>query len=185
MLEWICTGLGIVQGVLVAVNKRSNWIFYILQMAGLFIFSAINHLYGDMANDAIYFVIGVIGFIRWGQKEKSKITVASNSERIGYIVVIAVATLVGFLILKRTDDPLPLIDAFTTVSSFVATYYMMTKKLDTWVIWFVNDILYVVEYFMLPNQAIVLAILNIIWTGLAVYSFINWRKIMQYIKNGW
>lgn len=179
MLEWICTGLGIIQGILVAVNKRSNWIFYILQMAGLFIFSAINHLYGDMVNNTIYFGIGIIGFIRWGQKEKSKITVASNFERAIYIAIIIIATLVGFLILKRTDDPLPLIDSFTTVSSFVATYYMMTKKLDAWVIWFVNDILYVVEYFMLPNQAIILAALNVIWTGLAVYSFVNWRRIMQ------
>lgn len=41
MLEWICTGLGIVQEVLAAINKRSNWVFYILQMVGLFIFSAV------------------------------------------------------------------------------------------------------------------------------------------------
>ena len=179
MLEWVCTGLGIIQGVLVAINKRSNWIFYILQMVGLFIFSGLNHLYGDMANNAIYFVIGVIGFIRWGREDKSKITAAGKAERTIYTFIIIIATYVAFLILRRTDDPLPLIDAFTTVSSFVATYYMMMKKLDTWVIWFINDILYVVEYFMLPNQAIVLAILNIVWTGLAVYSFINWRRIMK------
>ena len=61
MLEWVCTVLGIIQGVLVAVNKRSNWIFYILQMVGLFIFSSIHHLHGDMANNAVYSIMGVIG----------------------------------------------------------------------------------------------------------------------------
>ena len=69
MLEAICTILGLIQGVLVAINKRSNWIFYLLQMAGLFIFSLINHLYGDMINDAVYFAIGIVGLIRWGQKK--------------------------------------------------------------------------------------------------------------------
>ena len=42
-----------------------------------------------------------------------------------------------------------------------------------------NDILYVAEYFMLPDQAAVLAALNIVQTGLAVYSFMNWRSIMK------
>ena len=179
VLEGICTILGLVQGVLVAINKRSNWIFYILQMLGLLIFSFLNHLYGDVANNAIYLIIGIIGFIRWGKEEKSQITACKRRERIIYIGVLAIATFLVFSFLKNTDDPLPLIDSFTTVSSFVATYYMVMKKIDTWIIWFINDILYVIEYFMLPNQAVMLGVLNIVWTGLAVCSFINWRRLMK------
>jgi len=39
------------------LNKRSNWIFYILQMIFLIIFSTLNHLYGDIANNSIYLVM--------------------------------------------------------------------------------------------------------------------------------
>ena len=74
---------------------------------------------------------------------------------------------------------LPLLDAFTTVSSFVATYYMMTKKIDTWIIWFINDIFYAIEYFILPEQALGLFFLNVVWTIMAIISYINWRKIMK------
>ena len=102
----------------------------------------------------------------------------STKERIIYVGIIAIATVIGFLILKRTDDPLPLLDAFTTTSSFVATYYMMTKKIDTWIIWFINDIFYAIEYFILPEQALSLFFLNMIWTVMAIFSYINWRKIM-------
>lgn len=179
VLEYSCTGLGLAQGVLVALNRRSNWVFYILQMLGLIAFSAFNHLWGDTVNSSIYLVIGIVGFIRWGVPEKSRIATCSTAERLIYCTIIAFGTLVVSEILFRTNDPLPALDAFTTVSSFVATYYMMVKKLDAWLIWFVNDIAYVVEYFLLPNQAISLAILNIIWTGLAVYSFINWHSIMK------
>ena len=82
-------------------------------------------------------------------------------------------------ILNRTTDPLPLLDSFTTITSLIATYYMIKKKIDTWVIWFINDIFYSIEYFILPNQALYLFILNIIWTFMAVGSYINWKKIMR------
>lgn len=174
------TIFGLVQGVLVMFNKRSNWIFYILQMLFLIIFSTLNHLYGDIVNNSIYLIIGVIGFIIWNNtKESNKITKANIKEKIIYISLIVIGTFVLSIILKNTNDPLPLLDAFTTISSLIATYYMMKKKLDTWVIWFINDIFYAIEYFILPNQALYLFALNIIWTFMAVASYINWNKIMK------
>lgn len=179
LLEGLCTIFGLVQGVLVAINKRSNWIFYVMQMGGLLIFSLINHLYGDAVNSLIYLIIGVVGFIRWSQEDKSQITACDAIQRVDYAITIVVATSIAFYVLRKTNDPLPFLDAFTSVSSFVATYFMVTKKLDAWIIWFVNDVFYVIEYFLLPDQAIMLAVLNMIWTGLAVYSFFNWRRLMK------
>lgn len=174
------TVLGLIQGLLVMLNKRSNWIFYVLQMIFLIVFSAINHLYGDIANNSVYLIMGVIGFILWNQsKDSSKITKASLKERIIYISIMAVGTIIMSNVLKNTDDPLPILDSFTTISSLIATYYMMKKKLDTWVIWFVNDIFYAIEYFILPDQALYLFALNIVWTFMAVGSYINWNKIMK------
>lgn len=174
------TVFGLIQGALVMLNKRSNWIFYILQMIFLIIFSALNHLYGDIANNSIYLVMGVIGFILWNNsKESNKITKASTKKRIIYILLIALGTIILSTVLKKTNDPLPVLDSFTTISSLIATFYMMKKKIDTWIIWFVNDIFYAVEYFILPNQALYLFALNIIWTFMAIGSYINWNKIMK------
>ena len=174
------TVFGLIQGVLVMLNKTSNWMFYILQMIFLIIFSTINHLYGDIANNSIYLVMGVVGFILWNNnKESNKITKASTKERIIYILLIALGTIILSTVLKKTNDPLPVLDSFTTISSLIATFYMMKKKIDTWIIWFVNDIFYAVEYFILPNQALYLFALNIIWTFMAIGSYINWNKIMK------
>ena len=142
-LEVGATILGLIQGVLVMLNKRSNWIFYIMQMLFLIAFSIINHVYGDVMNNSIYLVMGVIGFILWDKnKETNKITRTNFKEKIIYITLIAIGTIVVGLMLKNTDDPLPILDAFTTTSSLVATYYMMKKKIDTWIIWFINYIFY-------------------------------------------
>ena len=178
--EICATILGLIQGILVMLNKRSNWIFYILQMIFLIVFSIINHLYGDVTNNSIYLVMGIVGFILWNKNSKSnKITTCHYKERIIYIIIIVLSTIIVSLMLKKTDDPLPILDAFTTTSSFVATYYMMKKKIDTWIIWFINDVFYSIEYFILPNQALYLFGLNIIWAGMAIASYINWKKIMN------
>lgn len=178
-LEIGATILGLIQGVLVMLNKRSNWIFYILQMFLLIIFSIVNHLYGDVVNNSIYLVMGVIGFIIWNKKDSNKITNARIKEKVIYVLIIMFGTVFVCELLKRTDDPLPILDSFTTVSSLVATYYMMKKKIDTWIIWFINDIFYAIEYFILPNQALYLFMLNVIWTVMAVLSYINWKKLMK------
>ena len=179
-MELIATIFGLIQGILVMLNKRSNWIFYILQMFFLIIFSCVNHLYGDILNNSFYLIIGFIGFIYWSKnKENKKISLVNNKERIIYISLIILGTLLLNKILNSTNDPLPLLDSFTTTSSLVATYYMVKKKIDTWIIWFINDIFYAIEYFMLPNQAIYLFLLNIIWSFMAIVSFMNWYRIMK------
>ena len=178
-LEIGATIFGLIQGYLVMINKRSNWIFYILQMLFLIIFSFINHLYGDIFNNSIYLIMGIVGFILWDRNNKLKITNTNIIEKIIHISIIAFGTVIVSLILRKTNDPLPILDAFTTVSSLVATYYMVKKKIDTWIIWFINDIFYAIEYFVLPDQALYLFALNIIWTIMAILSYINWKKLMK------
>lgn len=174
------TIFGLIQGLLAMLNKRSNWIFYILQMMFLIIFSTMNHLYGDIVNNSVYLIMGVIGFVLWNNnKESNKITKLSIKQKIISILLIILGTFILSTILKNTNDPLPVLDSFTTISSFIATYYMMKKKLDTWVIWFINDIFYAIEYFILPDQALYLFALNIVWTFMAIGSYLNWKKIMK------
>lgn len=177
--EMGATIFGLLQGWLAMINKRCNWIAYVIQMILMVIFSLSVHLYGDAVNSFCYVFVGIIGFIIWNKKSEKDISICSSKERIIYLIVMAIGTFLVFIGLKRTDDPLPLIDAFTTVSSIIATYYMMIKKIDTWAIWFVNDIFYCITYWLLPEQAFYLLALNIIWTFMAIGSFINWSKIMS------
>ena len=177
-LEISATILGLTQGVLVLLNKRSNWIFYIAQMLCLIFFALANKLYGDMTNSIIYLILGIVGWFLWSKKNSLAITTCSWVERFIYVGVMLLGTFLLSSALKNTQDPLPLMDAFTTTSSFVATYYMLRKKIDTWIIWFINDICYSVQYAILPNPAYYLLSLNVVWTIMAVASYLYWRKLM-------
>lgn len=173
------TIFGLLQGWLAMLNKRSNWIAYGIQMMLMIVFSLSMKLYGDVANNTFYLGVAVVGFVIWNKKANNDIQKCSFKERIIYILFIIVATLCLSNMLSKTDDPLPSLDAFTTVSSFVATYYMMVKKIDTWILWFINDVFYAIEYFILPDQALYLFLLNVVWTFMAVGSYVNWKKVMK------
>lgn len=53
MIEMLPTVFGLIQGVLVMLDKRSNWAFYTLQMFFLVLFSIKVQLWGDVAIDSL------------------------------------------------------------------------------------------------------------------------------------
>ena len=179
MFEIWATAFGLLQSIFVLFNKRSNWVFYILQMACLLVFSYTNRLYGDTMNSLLYVFFGISGYILWNTKKELKISVCNSKERLIYGFLILIGTFLGALLLKKTNDPLPFLDSFTSIPSLFATYYMVVRKIDTWFIWFVNDIFYVIEYVFLEKTAICLLSLNVLWTFLAVISYVYWNKIMK------
>ena len=83
-LEICATIFGLIQGVLALLNKRSNWIAYIIQMLLMIIFSFSMNLYGDVTNSSIYLVLGIIGFIIWNKKDEKDLKKCSTKERIIY-----------------------------------------------------------------------------------------------------
>lgn len=182
MIQILATIFGLTQGIFAWANKKINWVFYCLQYVFLGIFNLQASLYGDAFSSLVYIGVGVFGWIYWGKLKDKNINIqkASGKERFIYITIIIIATiLLSIYLANFTDDVLPRLDAFTTVSGLVAIYYTLTKKIDTWVIWFINDVVFTIEYLMLPEPPVYLIVLNIIWAGMAVGSFINWYKLLK------
>ena len=180
MIEIICTILGIIQGILIMLNKRSNWIIYALQMLFLVIFSYNAKLYGDLTQNLFYFFFCIYSWWIWKKGGiADKIKVLSNNNRIIITLIICLLTgIVGF-ILSKTDDPMPYTDTFTTITTFAALFLTSIRRIEAWIIWFFNDIAYMYQYFYLPDQAIYLFGLYCIWTILAIITLINWIRIYK------
>ena len=183
MLEIITSIFGLIQGILIMFNKKENWIFYLLNIITLTFFSFKAKLYGDVLENSIYLLIGFFGLFSWYSNNISKklirrnnISWMNNKERIIYFLIFIIITGLIYLWLIHTDDPLALLDAITTGLSFVATLTMAMKKVDSWIYWLIDDILMAITYFSLPNKAIYLMTLNIIWIFLAIGTIYTWNK---------
>lgn len=173
--EILATVFGLVQGVLAMLNKRVNWVVYVVQLVFLILFSYQNHLYGDMWQSVV--MIGICGyaFVTWGRPE-SAVTVLTKKN---HIVVFTATIFVWYcvaVLLKQTNDPCPGLDSFTTVTTFLALGLMAMRKLEAWVVWFVNDVVYIAEYALLPDQALYMLGLYVVWTVMAVLTFYTWHK---------
>ena len=104
-LEISATILGLTQGVLVLLNKRSNWIFYIAQMLCLIFFALANKLHGDMTNSIIYLILGIVGWFMWSKKNSLAITTCSWVERFIYVGVMLLGTFLLSAALKKHPRP--------------------------------------------------------------------------------
>lgn len=184
MLEIISAVCGLMQSILIACKRKENWIFYLLNIVTLTLFSFQAHLYGDVLENLIYTIFGLLGLITWYSDKVTnkilskftKIRYCTIKERTIYISVLFVLWIVNYLWLVNTKDPYPILDALTTSMGFIATLMMTLKLVDSWIIWLVDDILMAIVYFSLPDKAIYLMTLNIIWVGLAIITWYIWHK---------
>lgn len=179
ILEISATIFGLVQGILIWLNKKENWIFYILNISTLIVFSFISKLYGDVLENLIYLVIGIIGTTIWYNKNIGNKVFSTSYctmlERLKFSLISIAVMVICYIWLIYTDDPMPVLDAVTTGLGITATIMMAIKKVEAWVVWLVDDILMAVIYFNLPDQAVYLGMLNIVWILLAILSFVNWH----------
>lgn len=183
-VELIATVTGIIQGILIMLNKKSNWVFHLISNICLVVFSFYTKLYADGFETSLYVILSVWGLISWYKVKETHIDWCSNKERITYIAMILGLWAIIYAALLQTDDVSPLLDSFTTGSGLIATLMMANKRVESWIVWFVNDIVYVYLYFTLDTPALGLTVLNLLWVFMAVGSFITWSKEAKKLKEG-
>lgn len=184
MLEIFTACCGLIQSILILFKRKENWIFYLLNIVTLTVFSFTAKLYGDVVENLVYVIFGLLGLFTWysiniSKKifgDENKIHYCNFKERIFYCVMFLGISVGMYMFLKSTDDPSPFLDAITTGMGFTATLMMAFKRVDSWIVWFVDDILMAYVYFTLPDKAIYLMALNIIWVVLALGTFWTWHK---------
>jgi len=177
-IEILAVLAGLIQGVLIMFNKKSNWYFYLAQMMLLIVFSTINNLWGDVAMNTIFIAYGIYGLVSWSKEGDSNgVEVLTPAQTLRTIAATLFLWVISYVVLTNTNDPLPLLDSITTAGGLVATYLMVKHKLETWIVWFIVDVLYVAQYWLLPDQALYLMGLNVVWTIMAVISYISWKKL--------
>lgn len=184
MLEIFSASCGLIQSILILFKRKENWLFYLANIISLTAFSFYAHLYGDVLENIIYLFFGLLGLFTWYSENISKkifgkvneIRYCSAKERILYSLMLVSISVVLYFWLLNTNDPAPLLDAITTGMGFTATLMMSFKRVESWIVWFFDDILMAYIYFLLPDKGFWLMTLNIIWVVLAVGTWYTWHK---------
>lgn len=184
-VELIGTLFGLISVYLATKTNILTWATGIINELFLFILFFQVQLYADMFLQVFFFFVTFYGWYNWKQIPKENgITKSLLKTKILIISTIVVGTtLVGFLISNihlylpryfKTEASYPYVDSFVMVSSIIATILLAQKRIETWYIWIVVDIVSVFLFF--KKGIAFLALEYFVFLGLASYGFLNWKK---------
>lgn len=191
-LEFFGTVSGIVAVWLSARANVWSWPLGIVNVTlSFFLFYQVQ-LYPDMFLQIFFFITNLIGWWRWlnprrGEEDRKAELKVSWMDRKQLVLITGIGitgTIAFGLFASRLHDFFPMIftkpsaspflDSFITVMSIVATYYMIQKKIECWIIWIAIDIVATGLYFIRDIKFY--SLLYFALTVLATFGFYHWRK---------
>jgi nicotinamide mononucleotide transporter len=191
-LEWWATVSG---GVAVWLSARENvwsWVVGLLNVVLAFVLFYQIQLYPDMFLQVFFFVTNLIGWWQWkypqqheaNQKNELRITQLSTWQYVGAgIGGGGVTLLLGtfsknlhawFPQLFSLPSAFPYMDSFTTVMSIFATFMLIRKKIETWYLWLLIDVISTYMYYL--KEVKLYALLYLIFCFIAAFGAYNWTK---------
>lgn len=183
VLEFLVFVFGIASVIL--AKKENIWVYptgliatvlttYLLYQAKYF---------GDMTMNAYYSVMSIYGWYKWTTKANEpavKITRTNAREKLIGFGLFLLTMFVTFMVYKFFDYKLEIpnyIDIFTSGLFFTAMWYMALKKIENWTLWIIGDCI-VVPLFAYRGLGM-LSLQYLIFTIIAVYGYLAWKKILQ------
>lgn len=140
-------------------------------------------LYADLALHVVFLGLNLYGWYYWlrgGPRSDDDLPV-TTTPRVRLAAVLALSALgigvCGWLLASYTDAALPYWDSTTSVLSIAAIWLQARKKLESWVLWLVVDVLATGIY--VYKEIYFYALLYLIYIGLAVAGYAAWRRTMQ------
>ena len=178
-IELIATGCGILYVVLMTRQSVWCWLFGNLSV-GLMSYSCYHaHLYADMVLQWMYFVIGVVGFVRWKKgvdtgEELCIRRIIGRDARLLLVASFIVWMITAAVLLNVSSSRLPLIDSLLFAASLAATWLQAYKYLENWYVWVPVNIAYALVYGAGGLWAYV--VLSLCYAALSVNGFRVWKR---------
>jgi nicotinamide mononucleotide transporter len=149
-------------------------------------------LYPDMLLQIFFFISNILGCWRWAnphdqeQDNRAELRISSLNTR--QLVWSIGLSLTGILVLGNFASKLnrlfpsvfsmpsayPYIDSGITIGSILATYLLIQKKMETWLVWVIIDIVATVLYFVKGVKFY--SAEYFVFTCLAAYGLLHWKR---------
>ena len=179
--------------VLIAKGKIINYYFGIINVIAYAYIAYNQQYYGEVMLNMIYFFpMQFVGIYLWKKRRISnnknaiKIVYMTNKQRVLWLVVTVVATILYGFVLKHLGGNLPFIDSSSTVMSVIAMILMVFVFVEQWVLWILVDIVSIIMWItVMMNGGNDIAVL-VMWTAFlvnAIYGLYNWIKLANSVKN--
>ncbi len=191
-LEFFGTIAGAIAVWLSAKANVWSWPLGLINVTLFFFLFYQVQLYPDMFLQLFFFVTNLMGWWRWkhpktgeeDRKHELRVSYMPWKQMIWLLVVGIVCTFLFGSFASRLHEFLPVIfskpsafpylDSFVTVMSIAATYLMIQKKVECWILWIVIDALATYLYFAKGIKFV--GIEYFVFCFIAAFGLWNWAN---------
>ena len=179
VLSFICGLSGVINVVLCSQKKLSFYFFAYIQMFTYIIIIFQQHLYGELAENIFYIITTTIALFLWikNYNKEEKEVIARELSKQAWILccsIFIISTILLYIILLKTNDPRPFLDAISTVPAFIAQILLMLRYREQWIMWFIVDVATLILWISIGNIFMIMQ--YIFWIINCIYGYINWSK---------
>ncbi|MEY4926871.1 MAG: hypothetical protein RI894_1307 [Bacteroidota bacterium] len=186
-LEIIGAATGLVSVYFATRPHIATWHFGIISQIAYFVIFYDAQLYSDMFLQVFYTVLCIYGIKNWGAANDLPITVLPKSIKLRDSILLVSMGLgwgtVMFYLpvwlpsLFPQAAAFPYLDGFIGVMSVFATFYQAQKRVESWWLWLVTDIIAVPLYWY--RELHFTAILYAIFLAMAFIGYQSWQKQLK------
>jgi len=148
-------------------------------------------LFGDAWLQGVFILLAIYAWKNWSKSDQATQTnnIQTSSFRkmprswplIASFCWSGLFLIIHYLLVNHTSSDVPLIDAFLTSGSLLATYMSAQKWLENWLLWIFVNSLYIALY--IYKDLHLTALLYGLLIVLAVFGWMQWsKKIKQSVQ---
>ena len=176
---------GVLCVVLAARGEIQTYYFGMYNTFGYAYLAFTNGLFGEMGLNLFFFVpMNIIGFVMWKKRMCGSIVEMRGLQKKSKVVTILICVLgsisLGFLLSLIHGQNTPYIDAITNVLSIVATFLMVWRFKEQWLLYIVLNIFTIFMWSIRTvNGSPDGALMIVMWSAYlvnAIYGYYNWNK---------
>jgi len=198
-LEFFGTIAGFIAVWLASKANIWSWPIGLINVTLFFFLFYQVQLYPDMFLQLFFFVTNLMGWWRWTHprpfEEDSKSELRVSYMPLRQIMILSLTGLAGtflfgslasrlhewFPIVFSIPSAFPYLDSFVTVMSIITTFLMIQKKIESWILWILIDIVASYMYFMKGIKFV--GIEYLVFCFIAAFGLWNWmREYKGYTK---
>lgn len=191
-LEFFGTLSGAIAVWLSAKENVWSWPIGLINVILFFFLFFQVQLYPDMFLQIFFFITNLMGWWRWthpskeeeNQKHQLRVSLMPTRMLTAIIGIGLAGTISIGLLAKNLHEFFPLLfskpsafpfaDSFVTVMSIVATYLMVQKKVECWLVWILVDAVACYLYFSKDIKLV--GIEYVVFCFIAGFGFWKWRR---------
>ena len=139
---------------------------------------------GDMMINFYFSIMSIYGWFNWSRKNNIKDNLAisrtNDKQKAIGILLFLITIIVVFCIYNYFDYKIKTENYFDMLAAgifFTAMWYMALKKIENWTLWIIGNLIVVPLYAY--RELGMLSLQYIIFTILAVWAYLEWRKILK------